>query len=79
MNQFYIHAARCGINMTGKLAVAIEDSLGMLLMHPVINPVTLEVRIPTGIIMDMDLADVCYEIGVDYVIVLNPKHPIFRR
>ena len=63
------HALDCGINMTGKLALALEDSTGMLLMIDIARPDNREVIIPAGIILDCQLIEHAARYGVDYTIV----------
>ena len=71
---FNDHATKCGINMTGKIAIPLEDSAGRLVMVNIINPETLDVIIQSGTTMDCQLIDVCESYGVDYVIVYNGAH-----
>lgn len=69
------HAIDCGINMTGKLAVAVEDSAGMLLMLDIINPVTRAPVIHAGTTMDIQLIEVAQGYGIDYVVVYHRMFP----
>jgi hypothetical protein len=71
---FNDHAIKCGINMTGKIAIPLEDSSGHLVMINITNPETGEAIIQAGTTMDCQLIDVCESYGVDYVIVYNGAH-----
>ena len=66
---FYQHAMNCGINMTGKCAVALKDSAGMLLMVDVIDPETTLPVVHAGTTMDIQLIELLQGYGVDYVVV----------
>ena len=72
--EFTQHAIDCGINMTGKLAIPLEDSAGRLVMIDIINPETRDVVIHAGTTMDIQLIEVCQSYGVDYVIVYKGRH-----
>ena len=72
--EFTQHAIDCGINMTGKLAVPLDESVGRLLMIDVIDPVTRDVIIPSGVTLDIQLIDVCESYGIDYVVVYKHSH-----
>jgi hypothetical protein len=75
MNELYFqHALDCGINMTGKTTLPIENSGGRLLMYDIIDPVSREVVIHSGTTMDIQLIEVCQSYGVDYAIVYKGKH-----
>jgi hypothetical protein len=75
MNELYFqHALDCGINMTGKTALPIEESGGRLLMTDISDPVTREVVIHSGTTMDTQLIRVCQSYGVDYAIVYRGRH-----
>ena len=76
MIEFFQHALDCGINMTGKDAIAIENSVGRLVMIDIINPETREVIIHSGTTMDNQLIAVCESYGVDYVIVYKHAHSL---
>lgn len=69
------HAIDCGINMTGKLALAVEDSAGWLLMLDIIDPVTRAPVIHAGTTMDIQLIAVAQSYGVDYVVVYHRIFP----
>ena len=71
---FNDHAIQCGINMTGKIAIPLEDSPGHLVMVNITDPETGEAIIQSGTTMDSQLVDVCESYGVDYVIVYNGTH-----
>jgi hypothetical protein len=71
---FFQHALDCGVNMTGKTAIATECSAGRLIMVDVINPVTLDVVINAGTTMDVQLIEVCMSYGIDYVVVYKHAH-----
>ena len=73
---FNDHATKCGINMTGKVALPIEESAGRLVMINVIDPVTRDTVINAGTTMDCQLIDICESYGVDYVIVYRGSHTI---
>ena len=66
---FNDHAVQCGINMTGKIAIPLEDSAGHLVMVNITDPETGEDIIQSGTLMDSQLIEVCESYGVDYVIV----------
>ena len=72
--EFFQHAIDCGINMTGKLAIPVSESGGRRLMIDVIDPVTRDVVIPSGVTLDIQLIDVCESYGIDYVIVYKHAH-----
>ena len=72
--EFFQHAIDSGINMTGKLAIPLDESVGRLLMVDVIDPVTRDVVIPSGVTLDIQLIDVCESYGIDYVIVYKHAH-----
>jgi len=75
MNELYFqHALDCGINMTGKTTLPIEDSGGRLLMCDIIDPETREVVIHSGTTIDIQLIEVCQSYGVDYAIVYKGSH-----
>lgn len=78
MNDFYQHAMQCGINMTGKIALPVEDSAGRLVMIDLIHPETLEVILHAGTTMDVQLIEVCQSYGIDYVIVYKGRHTPLR-
>lgn len=67
-------AINCGINMTGKVALATEDSDGRLVMVDIISPVTLDVYINAGTTMDIQLIDLCQRLGIDWVVVYDGTH-----
>lgn len=68
------HAVDCRINMTGKVAVPLEDSAGRLLMVDINDPETREVVIHSGVTMDVQLIEVCQSYGIDYVVVYKGHH-----
>ena len=72
--EFTRHAEDCGINMTGKLAISLNESVGRLVMIDIIHPETRETIIPSGVTMDTQLIDICASCGVDYVIVYKHAH-----
>jgi hypothetical protein len=72
--EFTRHAEDSGINMTGKLAIPVSESVGRLLMIDVIDPVTRDVVIPSGVTLDIQLIDVCESYGIDYVVVYKHAH-----
>ena len=71
---FNQHAMDCGINLTGKVAVPIEDSAGRLVMIDLIHPVTRDVALHAGTTMDTQLIEVCQSFGIDYVVVYKHSH-----
>ena len=71
---FLQHALSCGINMTGKEAIALEESNGRLIMHPVRHPETGQVLLNVGTTMDTQLVEVCASAGVDYIVVYTGSH-----
>lgn len=60
--------------MTGKVALATEDSDGRLVMVDIISPVTLDVYINAGTTMDIQLIDLCQRLGIDWVVVYDGTH-----
>lgn len=68
------HAVKCGINMTGKIAVPLDDSNGHLIMVDLIDPETRDAVTHAGTTMDVQLIEVCKSYGIDYVIVYNGSH-----
>ena len=64
----------CGINLTGKVAIAPKDADGRLVMVDIISPVTLAVYIYAGTTMDAQLIDLCYSLGIDWVVVYEGTH-----
>jgi len=68
------HALNCGTNLTGKVAMPLEDSAGHLLMVDITDPVTLKVLINSGTTMDCQLIEVCQDHGIDYVVVYAGWH-----
>ena len=72
--EFTQHAIDCGINMTGKLAIPLDESVGRLVMVDIVHPETRETIIPSGVTMDTQLIDICTSCGVDYVIVYKHAH-----
>ena len=73
-HDFNIHAAECGINLTGKTALPLENSAGHLVMIDVTHPETMQVVLHAGTTMDMQLIEVCQSYGIDYVIVYKGLH-----
>jgi len=72
--EFFQHAIDCGINMTGKLAIPLDESVGRLVMIDIVHPETRETIIPSGVTMDTQLIDICVSCGVDYVIIYKYAH-----
>ena len=72
--EFFQHAIDCGINMTGKLAIPLNESVGRLVMIDIVHPETRETIIPAGMTMDSQLIEICASCGVDYVIVYKHAH-----
>jgi hypothetical protein len=72
--EFFQHAIDCGINMTGKLAIPLFESVGRLVMVDLIHPETRETIIPSGVTMDIQLIEICEIHGIDYVIVYKHAH-----
>ena len=71
---FLQHALSCGINMTGKEAIALFEGNGRLIMHPVRHPETGQVLLNVGTTMDTQLVEVCASAGVDYIVVYTGSH-----
>jgi molybdopterin biosynthesis enzyme len=71
---FNVHAMNCRINLTGKVAVPLEDSSGRLVMVDVTHPETMQVVLHAGTTMDMQLIEVCQSYGIDYVVVYKGQH-----
>ena len=71
---FNQHAINCRINLTGKVAIPIEDSSGRLLMVDLIDPITRDILIHAGTTMDVQLIEVCESYGIDYVVVYKGRH-----
>jgi hypothetical protein len=73
-HDFNQHAMDCRINLTGKVALPLENSDGRLVMVDVLNPVTRDVILHAGTTMDIQLIEVCQSYGIDYVVVYKGKH-----
>lgn len=71
---FNQHATDCGINLTGKVALSLENSAGRLVMVDLIHPVTRDVVLHAGTTMDIQLIEVCQSFGIDYVVVYKGLH-----
>ncbi len=64
------HAIRCGVDMAGKKAVAIEDlSAGGWTAWPVDSPETQETILPVGFWVSLTDYDWFKSYGIDYVIL----------
>ena len=70
------HALDCGINMTGKIAIPLEESAGRLVMVDITDPENREVVLNAGTTMDIQLIEVCERYGIDYVIVYRGLHSL---
>jgi hypothetical protein len=73
MTHYFQHALNCGINMTCKLAMPIDDCVGYMVMHRVDDPVSLRPLVQTGVRIDQDVIEMLKEYGVDYVVVFWHK------
>lgn len=63
------HAISCGIDMTNKLAIAVDDLLCGWLAEPILHPETQEVQWPIGYWVNSEDIPAMQAMGLDYVII----------